>query len=103
MKNMLKILKTTAANGGVLSIYDPSDLSLTGCPSAFRNVVFHGELGNVIWQIDGRESCDIPAAKNDTIIGTRIHKSDLQLVTFGGHFFDIDISTAQTDYFGWGK
>ena len=82
-----RILEKVEMNGGWLIIYDPSDLPLDGCPSAFRSVVFYDALGNEIWQIDGREGCNFLAGKRDTIIGIRNYEARTQLVTFKGYFF----------------
>lgn len=85
-------------DGKILVIYQWGELSEQSNPRVWENVQLLDHLGTNIWTVNGMERCQYWNNDKDTFVGVREKPDCIQLTSFSGNEFDLDIATGRVTF-----
>lgn len=83
---------------GNLVIFDWDDLSDSTNPRVFENVQLFGLNDQIIWTVNGMHEHNKWNPKLDVFVGLRRHGGVLQLISFSGNAYDLNLETGRVKY-----
>ncbi len=87
----------------VLVVYKWGELTEHSTPQVWQNVEMFDAAGNKIWSVNGMQNCQYWNKKADTFVGTRFKAGKLQLVSFGGSSYEVNLVTGEVSFFEFHK
>jgi hypothetical protein len=85
-------------DGHFLVVYKWGRLTKNTCPRVWENVELFDAQGNKLWTVNGMERCRFWDNKIDTFVGTRTKSGRLQLTSFSGNSYDINLHTGEVTH-----
>jgi len=96
-------LEIRELNGRYLVVYKWGNLTEQSCPKVWENVELFDDKGNKLWTVNGMDQCKFWDNKTDTFVGTRVKSERLQLTSFSGNSYDINLHTGKVTHFEYHK
>ena len=82
---------------GVIVLFNRDELSENSNPNHSENVQLFDHDGEVVWTVNGMN--EIPYWKKyDSFVGINERSTGIQLVSFSGNSFDLDVSTGRVTF-----
>jgi len=98
MKLPFRSLQIEQVPIGNLVIFNWDDLSEVSIPRVFENVQLFDLDDQVIWTVNGMHEHTNWNDKLDVFVGLRRHDGALQLISFSGNAYDLDLETGRVKY-----
>ena len=86
-----------------LVIYKWDGLTDSSHPRVWENVELFDRQGRKIWTVNGMEKSRFWDNKIDAFVGTRIKNGRLQLTSFSGNSYDLDLNTGEVTHYAFHK
>lgn len=86
-----------------LVVYKWGGLSENSCPKVWENVELFDEHGCKLWTVNGMEKSRFWDKNIDTFVATRMKLGRLQLTSFSGNSYDLDLQTGGVIHFEFHK
>lgn len=88
----------TEIDGKILVVYQWGELTEQTNPRVWENVQLFDQMGTKIWTVNGMERCQYWNKDRDTFVGVREKSGRIQLTSFSGNEFDLDIATGRVTF-----
>lgn len=96
-------LKVRKVGSNFLVVYKWDKLSETSCPRKWENVEFFDESGKKLWTVNGMEESEYWDKPFDTFVGSRLKLGRVQLTSFSGSSYDVDLENGHVKFFEFHK
>jgi len=98
MKYKFPVVEVVQLLDECIVIYDWEYLSDSTDPNIGENVQLLDETGKVIWTVNGMSSDAHWHTGRDVFVGTRTNGGSVELVSFSGNSFSVDLKTGRVKF-----
>lgn len=91
-------LEVMEIEGNYLIVYKWDDLSEHTSPKVWENVELLNPNGERIWTVNGMENYPHWNKKNDTFVGMKNKNSSVQLISYTGNSYGLDLKNGKVEF-----
>ena len=81
-----------------LVVYKWDELNEGSCPRVWENVELFDLQGKKLWTVNGMENCQFWNNKVDTFVGIRVKSGHVQLTSFSGNSYDLNLENGSVKF-----
>lgn len=103
MKLPHETIETVRIGDNVLVVYKWGKLTKTSSPRIWENVELFDRAGKKIWTVNGMDKCRYWNSDVDVFVEIKERNDRLQLTSFSGNDYDLDLKNGKVTYFEFHK